>query len=161
MSAALNWEIHQIDFETAFLNSSIKPGIEVYIMPPEGFSEDSGIVLLLNKAIYGLKQASRAWQIKIRQWLLSKDWKISQYDACIFYHVGKKIIISVYVDDVNIFGARDSPIAAFKAEVLSAFKITDAGIISYYLSMQIEHLKDSILVHQGTYVRQILKKYGF
>lgn len=55
------WCIHQLNVKTAFLNGEIKE--EVYIVQPEGFivrgKEEQ--VYKLEKALYGLRQAPRAW----------------------------------------------------------------------------------------------------
>jgi Reverse transcriptase (RNA-dependent DNA polymerase) len=53
-----DWEIHQIDIKTAFLNSNLNK--EIYMQQLEGFiaAGQSGKVCRLRKALYGLKQAS-------------------------------------------------------------------------------------------------------
>ena len=71
IAAMLNYEVHNMDVETAFLNSDIKEVI--YLKQPEGF-EQAGpngeeLVCLLQKSIYGLKQASRNWNDTINHWL--------------------------------------------------------------------------------------------
>jgi hypothetical protein len=46
--------IHQMDFDNAYLNSSLNH--EIYMLPPPGFTTKN-IILRLNKALYGLKQS--------------------------------------------------------------------------------------------------------
>ncbi len=48
-----------MDAVTAFLNAPIED--ELYVRVPEGFQYKPGTVLRLRRAIYGLKQAHRAW----------------------------------------------------------------------------------------------------
>ena len=61
-AAYLNYEVWQMDMKIAFLNGELNE--EVYIMQPEGFTSiDKSIVCKLQKSIYGLKQASRSWNI--------------------------------------------------------------------------------------------------
>ena len=57
--ARRDWELEQLDVKTAFLHGEIRETI--YMMQPESFvkPEDMGKVCLLEKSIYGLKQASR------------------------------------------------------------------------------------------------------
>ena len=61
----LNWDVEQIDVETAFLYGELKE--QIYLGKPEGFVEFSGLrmrddeVLLMKRAAYGLVQASRAY----------------------------------------------------------------------------------------------------
>ena len=63
--AHFDMELHQMDVKTTFLNGDLNE--EVYMMQPEGFvANDSGtLVRRLKKSIYGLKQASRQWYLKI------------------------------------------------------------------------------------------------
>ena len=53
-----------MDVKTAFLNGNITE--DVYMMHPEGFVDpkNAGKVCKLQKSIYGLKQASRSWNIR-------------------------------------------------------------------------------------------------
>lgn len=51
--------VHQMDVKTAFLNGSLSE--ELYMDQAEGFEHGKGLVCRLEKSIYGLKQASRAW----------------------------------------------------------------------------------------------------
>jgi hypothetical protein len=48
------WAINMMDIEGAYLNSI--PGEEIYMCQPEGFDDESGRVLKLYQAIYGLKR---------------------------------------------------------------------------------------------------------
>jgi hypothetical protein len=54
-----NLLIHQLDVKSAFLTCNLDK--EVLMLPPSGYLSDQQVVLCLNKAIYGLKQASLAW----------------------------------------------------------------------------------------------------
>ena len=56
-----DWEIHQLDVKSASLNSMLDK--EIYMEQPQGFiiPGQEHKVCRLKKAIYGLKQASRAW----------------------------------------------------------------------------------------------------
>lgn len=57
------------------------------------------------KVLYGLKQASRVWNIKLDHKLKRIVLKRSKYDTCAYYKVtdGKLIIVAVYVDDYLLF----------------------------------------------------------
>ena len=58
-----------MDVKTAFLNRVIKE--EVYIEQPEGFDVENREthVCILHRALYGLKQDSRAWYSRIDNYL--------------------------------------------------------------------------------------------
>ncbi|KAK8715337.1 hypothetical protein V6N13_042673 [Hibiscus sabdariffa] len=58
-----DYEIWQMDVKTAFLNGKLEE--DVYMTRPEGFvtPENAGKVCKLQRSIYGLKQASRSWNL--------------------------------------------------------------------------------------------------
>ena len=67
LAAIHDWEIDQMDVETAFLNPQLEE--EVYMESPEGY-KTPGQVCRLKKALYGLKQAPRAWYKDINTYLV-------------------------------------------------------------------------------------------
>ena len=61
LAAHQDYEIHQMDVKTAFLNGDLD--VEIYMRQPEGFvvAGQEELVCKLRKSLYGLKQAGRAW----------------------------------------------------------------------------------------------------
>jgi len=64
IAAYYDYEIWQMDVKTAFLNGYLEEN--VYMMQPEGFEdpENPRKVCKLRKSIYGVKQASRSWNLR-------------------------------------------------------------------------------------------------
>ena len=62
VTAAMDLDIEQMDFSTAFLNGDLNE--EIYMNGPTG-SIFEGKILRLLKSLYGLKQAPRCWNHKI------------------------------------------------------------------------------------------------
>jgi transposase InsO family protein len=158
IAAALGWHVHQMDVETAFLNSELQE--EIYVHAPEGYAHHGKILKLL-RAVYGLKQAPRYWYKKFRAWLIDVGFTVVPQDECVFMSKDRKLIISLYVDDLNIFGPNIASIEEFKTEIAAAFKMTDAGPASWYLGMQVDQTADGISMHQGAYARQIINQHHF
>jgi hypothetical protein len=48
--------------------------------------------------------------------------------------------VSVYVDDLVITGTKDAEVVAFKEEMKATFQMSDLGLLSFYLGIE---------VHQG------------
>ena len=67
VAAHLNYEICQMDVKMAFLNGHIEN--DIYMMQPDDFvaNNQEQRVCKLQKSIYGLKQASRSWNIHFDQ----------------------------------------------------------------------------------------------
>ena len=158
LQAYFKWQCHQMDVKTAFLHGDVEE--EVYIEPPEGFPELLGKVLKLNKALYGLKQASRQWYIRLKNTLIKYGWIASTFDNSLFIHPSG-LYLTVYVDDINIFGSNTKAIEATKVALRNAFEMTDLGQCAYYLGMHIQNTPEGIYLHQASYVQQILNKFQF
>src|SRR4051812_25976575 len=64
IAAYFDYEIWQMDVKTTFLNGNLEEN--VYMIQPEGFvaPKDAGKVCKLKRSIYGLKQASRSWNLR-------------------------------------------------------------------------------------------------
>jgi hypothetical protein len=64
-----------MDVKSAFLNGDLEE--EVYIEQPEGFllSKNEDYVCRLNKSLYGLKKAPRAWYPRLASTCIIKDSK--------------------------------------------------------------------------------------
>ena len=61
LTALEHWHLEAVDVKTAFLYGKLDE--EIYMQQPEGFAQKGHkkLVLQLNRAIYGLKQAALAW----------------------------------------------------------------------------------------------------
>lgn len=62
MAAKYDTDIDQMDVTTAFLHSELEE--EIYMELPNGYRLN-GKTCQLKKSIYGLKQATRAWNRKL------------------------------------------------------------------------------------------------
>jgi hypothetical protein len=79
-----DWHIHQMDVKSAFLNGELDE--EIYMEQPQGFitSGKETQVCRLKKAIYGLKQASRTWNLQLHGVLTGFGYKWTHADAGIY-----------------------------------------------------------------------------
>ena len=64
--AAKEWEIHSFDVSAAYLQGKDMER-EVYIIPPKIFCPDFNKCWILDKGVYGLKDAGRLWFLEIRK----------------------------------------------------------------------------------------------
>lgn len=160
-----NAQVHQMDVNTAFLNSDIEE--VVYVKQPEGYEipgkED--FICLLNKALYGLKQSPRAWFQLIASVLVDFDFQQCDSDPCIFIRTnprnGERTYIALYVDDLIIAGDNEEDIATIKRRLSERFDMKDLGIARKFLGMEIEYGKDgSIKIHQNQYIQQLPERHG-
>ncbi|GKD45325.1 putative ribonuclease H-like domain-containing protein, partial [Tanacetum coccineum] len=95
--------VYQMDVKSAFLYGKIKE--EVYVCQPSGFEDPvfRDKVYNLEKALYGLHQAPRAWYETISTYLLDNVFQRGQIDKTLFIKRIKSDILLVkdkYVDEI-------------------------------------------------------------
>jgi transposase InsO family protein len=132
-------ELYQFDVTTAFLQGKLQE--VVYVRQPPGFHEGGpDMVWKLNKPLYGLRQAPRAWYIHLREHLESIGFTASQADASFFTldHAGDRILLLVYVDDILVAAKSLSNITYTKGLLQDKFEIKDLGEAKFFLGMEIE-----------------------
>lgn len=132
------WQVHHMDVKSAFRNGELQE--EVYVQQPPGFTVGKeGQVLKLNKALYGLRQAPRAWYSKLDACLVSLDFTRSDHEHAVYTRrsAHKPLIVGVYVDDLLITCQDAGDIKEFKLEMLQQFKMSDLGLLSYYLGIEV------------------------
>jgi len=66
----------------------------------------------------------------------------------------------VYVDDLIISGLGVNDIRQFKLEMKKKFSMSDLGILSYYLGIEVKQGEDGITLSQNAYAVKILKSVG-
>jgi len=162
LAANLGWRVHHLDVKFAFLHGDLEE--EVYVSQPEGFvvKGKEHCVLRLSKALYGLKQAPRAWNVK-----LDNSLKKLGFSRCLseqaVYTRGEgpdAVILGVYVDDLIVTGGNPTKIKEFKDEMMSEFEMTDLGLLSHYLGIEVDQKDDYITVKQTSYAKKVLGQFG-
>jgi hypothetical protein len=136
---------------------------EIFIEQPKGFEvkRQEEKVYLLKKALYGFKQALKAWYSRIDEYLHKLGFVKSPSEARLYVKGtdANLIIVSVYVDDLLVTGSYEKLIEEFKAEMLNVFKKTNLGLMSYFLGMEVKQSNDGIFICQMKYAKEILKKF--
>lgn len=157
-----NMVIHQMDVKTAFLNGELQE--EIYMTQPEGYAnqENPNLVCKLNRAIYGLKQASRCWNHTLDNYLRELGFTKTNADQCVYIRnrAEMRSIIAVYVDDLIIISDTLEEINSIKGMLSNRFEMTDLGQLHYCLGITITYGESSLLLDQSHYIQQVLNRYG-
>ncbi|KAJ0828650.1 putative RNA-directed DNA polymerase [Helianthus annuus] len=162
IAANENWLVHHLDVKSAFLNGNLKE--EVYVTQPSGFEvkgkED--MVYRLHKALYGLRQAPRAWNAKLDEVLKDLGFNRCVHEQAVYkvHDPNFILIVGVYVDDLIVTGSNEVKILEFKKRMKTIFDMTDMGKLSYYLGIEVEQTKMGILLKQESYAKKILEVAG-
>ena len=70
------------------------------------------------------------------------------------------LLVGVYVDDLVISGPSVSDIRQFKQEMMRKFNMSDLGLLSYYLGIEVKQGDDGITLSQSAYAVKILENAG-
>ena len=139
LAVSHGWEIHHLDVKTAFLHGDLKE--IVYVTQPEGFEIEGceAKVYKLNKALYGLKHAPRAWNDKLNKILLELKFIRCLKEPSVYHKTvkGELLVVAVYVDDLFVTGTNMGAIIDFKKEMANTFDMSDLGRLSYYLGIEV------------------------
>ena len=66
----------------------------------------------------------------------------------------------LYDDDLIVTGGDPSEIATFKRQMTSQFEMSDLGLLSFYLGIEVEQKEDCITVKQTSYAKTVLSQFG-
>ena len=107
LAASKGWDVQQMDVYNAFLQGDLVE--EVYMQIPQGFSHlhaGNQPVCKLLKSLYGLKQASRQWNVKLSQALLVAGFQQIHLDYSLLIKKSNEgiLIVLIYVDDLLVTG---------------------------------------------------------
>lgn len=162
VAAHRSWSVHHMDVKSAFLNGDLAE--EVYVQQPPGFvaAGHERKVLKLHKALYGLKQAPRAWNSKLDSSLLMLGFARSECEHGLYTRSDgeKRLVVGIYVDDLIITGGSTEVINTFKTEMKTLFRMSDLGVLSYYLGIEVRQGRRGIELLQAAYAKKILEKAG-
>lgn len=154
--------VHQMDVKSAFLNGSISE--EIYMTQPEGHEKGKNLVCKLNKSLYGLKQASRAWNERFHSFVERLGFRRSTSDQCLYVKgTGQnQVFLVLYVDDVLLIGRHLKLVEVVKKCLSTEFEMTDVGEVNCFLGMKIERNveKRELRISQRSFLEGLLKRFN-
>ncbi|CAI7773173.1 unnamed protein product, partial [Closterium sp. NIES-53] len=166
VAAHRDYELHSLDFSTAFLQGSLHE--EIWLRRPPGFtgSFPLGTQWSLQRSVYGLRQAPREWHDTLRTTLAALGFAPSNADPSLFLHTDTLLppfYILVYVDDLVFATADTARPAHVKFELQKRHTCTDLGELRSYLGLQItqDKARRTITLTQSHMVHQVLQRIDF
>ena len=164
ITAYYDYEIWKMDVKTAFLNMNLQE--DVYMTQPEGFvdSKNPDKVCKLQRSIYGLKQASRSWNIRFDEVISEYNFVKNVEEPCVYKKVsGSRVVFLVlYVDDILIIGNDIPMLTDVKKYLSTRFAMKDLGEAAYILGVRIyrDRSKKILGLSQSTYIDKVLKRFS-
>jgi hypothetical protein len=119
-------------------------------------------VYRLCKALYGVRQAPRAWNAKVDATLKKMGFKQSAHEVAVYQQgSGRNILlVGVYIDDLIITGAEEQKVEVFKAQMKKAFDMSNLGLLCFYLGVEVRQGASGIALRQTHYAKHILELGG-
>ncbi|CAI7826800.1 unnamed protein product [Closterium sp. NIES-54] len=161
-----DYELHSLDFSTAFLQGSLHE--EIWLRRPLGFTGTfpPGTQWSLRRPVYGLRQAPREWHDTLRTTLAALGFVPSTADPSLFLRTDTSLppfYILVYVDDLVFATADTTGLAYVNSELQKRHTCTDLGELRSYLGLQItrDRARRTITLTQSHMVQQVLQRFGF
>ena len=106
IAASLDYKIWQMDVKTAFLNGYLNE--DIYMSQLDGFVEtgQEQKVYKLLKSIYGLKQASRSWNLRFDEIIKTYGFEQNIDEPCMYKLINEQTVVFLvlYVDDILLIG---------------------------------------------------------
>ncbi|CAI7794252.1 unnamed protein product, partial [Closterium sp. NIES-53] len=165
-AAQRDYELHSLDFRTAFLQGSLHE--EIWLRRPPGFtgSFPAGTQWSLRRPVYGLRQAPREWHDTLRMTLAALGFAPSTADPSLFLRTDTTLppfYVLVYVDDLVFATADTEALAHVKSELQKRHTCTDLGELTSYLGLRItrDRAQRTITLTQSHMVQQVLQRFGF
>ena len=163
LACTYDWFVLAGDVSTAFLHALLNE--EVFVIPPMEFYPKGGVLWRLRRAMYGLKQSPKAWQLHFASVMQQLGFKRLKSDPNLYFHPEYKVYLLCYVDDVLLFGAKE-PCEHLFAKLQEHLLLRKEGELTpgksiNFLGRCITRREDSIEISMPTsYVDKMLEEYG-
>ncbi|CAI7809061.1 unnamed protein product, partial [Closterium sp. NIES-54] len=166
VAAQRDYDLHFLDFNTAFLQGSLHE--EIWLRRPPGFTESfpAGTQWSLRWPVYDLRQAPREWHDTLRTTLAALGFTPAIAYPSLFLRTDTTLppfYVLVYVDDLVFAIADIEALTLVKSELQKRHACTDLGELRSYLGLQItrDRARRTITLTQSHMVHQVLQRFGF
>ncbi|GKD99500.1 putative ribonuclease H-like domain-containing protein [Tanacetum coccineum] len=142
--------VYQMDIKSAFLYGKTEE--EVYVCQPPRFEDPDfpGRVYKVEKALYGLHQAPRAWYETLSTYLLENRFQRGQIDKTLFIKGGQGLQVKQRED--GIFISQDK----YVTEILKKFGFSDVKIANTPMETHKPLLKDADVKDVDEHIHRLM-----
>lgn len=160
IAAKEDLDLIHFDVKTAFLHGELKEDIRME--QPEGFADKANYACHLKKSLYGLKQASRAWNECFLNFLRTFGLRPLKTDPCVLTRDTDKsiLIIAIYVDD-GLAASNDTNLLSEVVQHLKRrFEMTIMPAECFVgLIIERDRKNKKLKISQKPYIDNMVKKF--
>nr|GEZ05873.1 ribonuclease H-like domain-containing protein [Tanacetum cinerariifolium] len=148
------WLIHQLDIKNAFLNGDFSE--TVYMHQPPGFVDARfpNHVFHLQRSLYGLKHAPRAWFQRFAGYATWAEFYHSHCESPLFICMH----LLIYRDDIILTASSPSLLQQIIDSLHNEFDMTDLGALSYFLGIVADRNSTCLFLSQKKYALQLVER---
>lgn len=98
------------------------------------------MVYKFNKALFGLKQAPRAWYTHIDAYFIKHGFLRSPHEHTLYVKTnwqGDLLMMCLYVDDLIFTGNNQKMIEEFRETIIDQFEMIDLELMCYFLGIEV------------------------
>lgn len=136
----------------------------MYVFHPVNLPADlrKDLYYLLEKALYGLRQAPLRWFLKLREMMLSCGFKQLETNGALFIRGSfpdRIVVVLVYVDDLIVTGSSTEIVHTAIRELPSFFEGKDEGTLNWYLGVHFKKVTNTVQCSQVAYIDSLLAEH--
>ena len=162
------------DVSTAYLHAPLRDA-KVWMYPPQGFPQTTPdgqpALLLLQMALYGLRQSAREWAITFREWLLAwappdGDGRFRRCESDPYMFVWRcsrgVFILLLWVDDFFMAHSHEGMRSEFMAAAADRFRLKDLGPLRQALGASVyqDLPNNSVTCNLERYILDATRRFG-
>ncbi|XP_023769039.1 uncharacterized mitochondrial protein AtMg00810-like [Lactuca sativa] len=119
-------------------------------------------IISMSSKLFSMEISKKRFMSPNQKDMLIKPTVTSSQDPAVYKRNSKDIIliVGVYVDDLIITGSNTNDVVEFKEQMKKEFEMSDLGLLSYYLGIEVSQKKWGISLRQTTYAKKILEQFG-
>jgi hypothetical protein len=162
LALSCNWPINQLNVKNAFLHGTLSE--TVYCTQPSGFVDSSkpDHVCRLNKSLYGLKLAPRAWYNMFASFIRSIGFVEARSDTSLFVlrRGSNMAYLLLYVDEIILTASSTDLLRSIISSLTVEFSMKDLGSLHHFLGMSVTRNTTGMFLSQHHYILEILDHAG-
>ena len=161
MALLMGWHMRLIDFVMVYMQADVKTDIFMQLLAGTTIKgvDPTKHLLKLQKNLYGLKDGQVTWHEHIKAGLLSRGFRQSKVDLCLF--IKGTVILVLYVDDAALFSPDSAAINREIDSLKKSFELTDEGELQDYLGTRLtKHADGRIELQQKKTIDNCLDMLG-
>ncbi|XP_012829361.1 PREDICTED: uncharacterized protein LOC105950540 [Erythranthe guttata] len=174
ISLSRSWPIIQLDGKNVFLRGNLSE--TVYCEQPPGFVDPSRPThtCRLNKVLYGLKKAPRAWYKHFASNITTMEFRECMPDTSLFVYCRNSSLacrnssrecrnssctyLLLYVNDIVLTASTPELLRSIIAALNQEFAMKDLCDLHYFLGISVTHSSNGLFLSQRKYVDEILER---